>query len=173
MTSSQNPYEPPRASLEVESAPPEEVLRAFLSENSVYYLARWQGLRSGSGGYAGFNWAAAFFSVYWLCYRRLYIWLIPYVVLVMLASFLPILFSGRAAQGIAQILVGVVLFVVVGLSANVILWNRALRVAKEFSSLADIRRAGGISVRSVWIALAVCVGVPVLAAVLVLALTTP
>lgn len=67
-------------------------LHVFVGKNTGYYFGKWESLLSGSAGWAGFNWAAFFFSIPWLLYRRLYkilfIFLGLIVVVAMLEEFL-------------------------------------------------------------------------------------
>lgn len=45
---------------------------AFVGSNYSYYLSNWQKYRS-NRAYKGWNWAACFFRVEWLAYRKMYL----------------------------------------------------------------------------------------------------
>jgi len=46
--------------------------RAFIGPNADYYLTRWTAWAAGESATTGFNWAAFFFNMPWLLYRRMY-----------------------------------------------------------------------------------------------------
>ena len=48
-----------------------EEIAAFVGKNPDYYYTRWTPLLEGQG-WTGFNWAAFFFSAFWLPYRKMY-----------------------------------------------------------------------------------------------------
>lgn len=76
-----NPYAPPEVPLDspvgsasdIESVSYDE-LRLYVGENIRYYNQNWPMTLSGSvySTHFGFNWAAFFFSLYWLLYRKMY-----------------------------------------------------------------------------------------------------
>ncbi len=70
-----NPFASPQdADLIFDSAEDarEEELRAFVGPRSNYYLASWAPRLPGSTARSGWNWAAWFFSGFWLLYRKMY-----------------------------------------------------------------------------------------------------
>ena len=50
----------------------EEELQAFIGPNRDYYLDRWEDRDGDRQGVRKFHWAAFFFSLPWLLYRKLY-----------------------------------------------------------------------------------------------------
>jgi hypothetical protein len=73
-----DPYAPPRAPLDAapgsgsdERLTREEV-KAFVGKNHGYYWAQWSDPRRQGRLFQGFNFAAAFFGLFWLLYRRMY-----------------------------------------------------------------------------------------------------
>lgn len=73
----ENPYAAPLSSLikseGVSSEDPEvEELSAFAGSKADYYLKQWTPLLRGLRPIAGFNWAAALGSGFWIGYRKMY-----------------------------------------------------------------------------------------------------
>ena len=50
----------------------EAEIRAFVGKKADYYLANWSSVLHHTGRATGFNWAAAFFGVLWIPYRKMY-----------------------------------------------------------------------------------------------------
>ncbi len=72
-----NPYSPPAAAtLKVEGRiageAREQLLRAFVGSKADKYFRKWQRYLAGQATDAGFNFAAFFFTVLWLVYRKMY-----------------------------------------------------------------------------------------------------
>jgi hypothetical protein len=73
-----NPYAPPAATdASLPDVIPGEPLRedeinAYVRSNGRYYWRAWQRLRVRGGWLAGFNTAAFFLNIFWLLYRRMY-----------------------------------------------------------------------------------------------------
>ncbi|MDP9195868.1 MAG: hypothetical protein M3O22_03725 [Pseudomonadota bacterium] len=55
----------------------EDDLRAFVGPRADLYLARWRMIAL-SGRSTGWNWPAALLTGFWLLYRRMYLWFLPY-----------------------------------------------------------------------------------------------
>ena len=74
---SPNPYAPPLAAPEPAlprpgAAPTREELEAFVGKRATYYWRKSARNRHDEGLMAGWNWAAAFLSIFWLLYRRMH-----------------------------------------------------------------------------------------------------
>jgi hypothetical protein len=75
-----NPYQPPTTDVSAggqmgawEAEPlTNEELAAFVGPNDGYYVGRWQRTLPDGRFYAGFNWAAAILSMFWLLHRKMY-----------------------------------------------------------------------------------------------------
>lgn len=67
-----NPYR----STHYATAEPEPIgideLRAFIGGNAAYYLRKWAPRLTSPDGECGMNWAAFFFSTFWMFYRKMY-----------------------------------------------------------------------------------------------------
>ena len=70
-----NPYAPPQTESGTSSgdAPTQEEVEAFVGKNHSYYYFKWRTRGRWDELWAGFNWAAAIFNVFWLVYRRMYV----------------------------------------------------------------------------------------------------
>jgi hypothetical protein len=72
-----DPYAPPRSDTVSPDRPlvvtdlTREQVHSFVGRRSGYYWDRWSRAELGRK-FAGFNWAAAFFNLTWLLYRRMY-----------------------------------------------------------------------------------------------------
>jgi hypothetical protein len=77
-----NPYAPPRFDElprltedfgpEAGSKISDSEYRAFIGRNADYYLRKWGSGRFADRPSSGFNWAAFFFSGFWMAYRKMY-----------------------------------------------------------------------------------------------------
>ena len=68
----ENPYR----STQFATSEPEPIgideLRAFIGGNAAYYLRKWTPRLTSPDGECGMNWAAFFFSTFWMFYRKMY-----------------------------------------------------------------------------------------------------
>jgi len=62
-----------------------EVIRAFVQKNADYYLAKWEAMAR-SGSKVSWNWPAFFFGVFWMGYRKMYLYAAIVVVLSLLSD---------------------------------------------------------------------------------------
>jgi hypothetical protein len=84
-----NPYAPPLAAPEPAvplegDAPTRDELTAFAGKNASYYWRKSARGGHGEGLMAGWNWAAAFLSIFWMLYRRMHkeFWIIVGILVV-------------------------------------------------------------------------------------------
>jgi TIR domain-containing protein/uncharacterized protein DUF2628 len=72
----------------------EELVRAAIGPNADWYLARWRRMDE-KGSAISWSWAACMLSVFWLAYRKMWLWLVLFVVanvaLAIVGSFSPML----------------------------------------------------------------------------------
>ena len=162
--SNTNRYQAPSAPVARLDPVADAELSSFLQSNADYYLRKWQRLRSGQSALAGFNWAAAFFPVYWLLYRRFWlvggIWAVVSFVLGALVQAVAALAS--PALMVSAILgAQVLMFVGWGLMANPLLYGRAESVLRSGSQL-ELERRRGTSELAVWAGILVFGVIPIL-----------
>jgi len=156
-------------------APDAETLRRFVGGNSPapadYYLRKWHGLRNGTSGRAGMNWAAFLLGPVWCFYRRLF-WfggvvyalelmagLLAGVVLTTLGE--PLDTSGSIPLAMVPVLL--LVRVCIGIAANVVYYRRACSVIRDSGDHARtpterhqmIAAAGGVSHLGVAVAIAI------------------
>lgn len=152
------PYRPPKAPLtdDAQSSagrPTEEELRSFVGETrdampagENYYLPRWLPLMEHGGGFAGFNWAAAFWTVPWLVYRKMYRFAVVFWIATMLFA------AGTGLlldEGIGRVLLlQLAGFCVGGLLGNMLYYRQATRIILQLrSTAADHERAALLAAR--------------------------
>jgi hypothetical protein len=85
-----NPYEPPKASLGETAERTNDLssfIEAYIDQNVDYYKKYIPNFFSGKR-VLGFNFAAAIFTVPWLAYRKMYVFLMAYIPIPVLAPFL-------------------------------------------------------------------------------------
>jgi hypothetical protein len=179
---SPNPYAPPLAAPEPAvpregDAPTREELEAFVGKKASYYWRKSARNRHDDGLMAGWNWAAAFLSIFWLLYRRMHkeFW-ITMGILVMWGAAEGVL--EEAAQLAPEVARSIERFgnfvfaVVMGMIGNGLYLRRVRREVLQSRQLfsadpqghrAHLAKRGGTS----WIA--ALIGVAVLACVAVLA----
>lgn len=130
----------------------EEVI-AFVGDNADPYLRKWEAhLQS---PYKGWNWAAAFFRLEWMVYRKMYleaflIWLSIFAVGMggaILARTARVRLDDTILNSVAQILIG--------LLGNTLYHRKALRALRKTQDMtqndrvAYLQRKGGTSVLAV------------------------
>ncbi len=134
-----------------ERLPSESALFAFTGSSE--YPQKWRALIEGRSRFAGFNWAAFFFTTLWLAYRRLYLWaLAAFVAGIALKVGLALLVLelGLTGAGFQLPYLLAHLFCVrlpLGLAANVLYYHRAVTRIQGLedaeSQLEAIRERGG------------------------------
>ncbi len=145
-------------------------IQTFVGRNAEYYVSRWASFLKGGTGSAGFNWAAFFLVIWWLCYRKMYAVAAIVVGVIFLETFLEeLIFVGGLGMPetprIVDFLVGISIGAICGLFGNRWYFRHAVKVIRdvhfkerepEARKTALIKRGGTSWVR------------PVLATVLVL-----
>ena len=158
MTQDPSHYAPPGVPLErIGRAGSDAEFEAFVGEKAWlgYYASRWQGVREGRTQLAGFNWPAALFGLFWLGYRRLYFWILPFLALAFALQWIGASLALETGDPLLGLLGSVLFFVLCGLGANPLLYARARNViANAPGDLHAIRQAGGTSETAVWILVA-------------------
>ncbi len=182
---SPNPYAPPLAAPEPPvpregAAPTREELEAFVGKRASYYWRKSGRNRHDDGLMAGWNWAAAFLSIFWMLYRRMHkeFWII-----------VGILVLWGAAEGVVEEMADLqaestrsierfgnfVFAVVMGMIGNGLYLRRVRREVLQSRSLfsadpqghrAHLAKRGGTSWTAALIGVAVLACVAVLAAMI-------
>ncbi len=134
-----------------EDAPSEPVLLAFTG--TPEYPQKWRGLIEGRSRFAGFNWAAFFFTTLWLAYRKMYLWalgaFLAGVALEVGLALLVLKFGLTGAGFQLPYLLAHLLCVrlPLGMAANVLYYHRAIArirsVPNAESQLEAVRQLGG------------------------------
>ncbi|HBE18244.1 MAG TPA: hypothetical protein DEG17_24325 [Cyanobacteria bacterium UBA11149] len=138
--------------------PTEQEIRAFVGNNSGYYLSRWSAFLSGEGNESGFNVAAFLISGLWLPYRKMYkITLIFYGIIVAESILEYILFVGilnyEEPPVVLSNILGIALAMICGVYGNRWYYShtcnkidrlRRLNLSEESLKQA-LRRCGGTS----------------------------
>lgn len=139
-------------------APTQQEIRAFVGNNSGYYLSRWSAFLSGEGNESGFNVAAFWLFGLWLPYRKMYkITLIIYGSIVAESILEYILFVGilnyEEPPVVLSNVVGIALAMICGVYGNRWYYShtcnkidklRRLNLSEESLNQA-LRRCGGTS----------------------------
>lgn len=116
----------------------------FVGENYVYYEKQWRG-RMIQQNFSSWNWAAFFFPLYWLVYRKMYFEGFVFGVISLCGTIFP---------GI-----GLILHILVGIYANSYYRKMELKVLAQTSQLTEweatqyIKKHGGTNVLGIFIAL--------------------
>lgn len=128
---------------------------AFVGTNTAYYLEKWR--TNPNSSYKGWNWAAMFFGVEWMAWRRMYrelaILLPCYLVASVIAGALAWL--AGIEEGMLGELLSSVLRILLGVFGNTLYRNKALHSIRqtggmdETGRLAYMRRQGGTSAAGV------------------------
>ena len=182
---SPNPYAPPLAAPEPPvpregAAPTREELTAFAGKNASYYWRKSARAGHGDGLMAGWNWAAALLSIFWLLYRRMHkeFWIIIGILVVwgMVEGLLEEV-AGLQAESTRSIerFGNFVFAAVMGMIGNGLYLRRVRREVLQSRSLfsadpqghtAHLAKRGGTSWTAALIGVAVLACVAVLAAML-------
>ncbi len=116
----------------------------FVGENYVYYEKQWRG-RMIQQNFSSWNWAAFFFPLYWLVYRKMYFEGFAFGVISLFGAIFP---------GI-----GLILHILVGIYANSYYRKIELKVLAQTPQLTEweatqyIKKHGGTNVLGIFIAL--------------------
>jgi hypothetical protein len=127
----------------------EENLATFVGKNEEYYLRKWE-LFEHSNEKISWNWAAFFFSSYWMMYRKMYIPAVAVFVGSRLVKYLIALAGGKSYR-----LITLIVSVALGMLGNWIYYTYANRKIDDVADAADtedpmiigrtLREMGGVS----------------------------
>lgn len=126
---------------------------AFIGPNTSFYTEKWR-LHS-SHTLKGWNWAAMFFSIEWMVYRKMY----TQAVLMYLATTAVLLLFMRI--DLPSALIRDVFRTIVGVVGNALYRRKALRVVQKNIALPDqerlqvLQNKGGTSVAGVLVCIAI------------------
>lgn len=115
------------------------VVESFVEKNSDYYRAKWQRFHDKPGSIASFNLAASFGQVVWFVYRKLYVPLLWFVV-VIIADVSLVLYVGASQLVSAYLMtawnlsIALLCFAVPGYFGNYWYWNRFRKVERQAAS---------------------------------------
>jgi len=120
----------------------------FVGENYGYYEKQWRG-RMMQQNFSSWNWAAFFFPLYWLVYRKMYLEGFLFGVITLFTPIIP----GS----------GLILHILVGVYANSYYRKKELKVLAQTPQLTEweaiqyIKKHGGTNVLGIFIALLITV----------------
>lgn len=118
-----------------------EEVEAFAGKNSDYYLEKWKSHSEST--VKGWNFAAMFFSVEWMAYRKMYIEaMICFAILIIITMLLGLTFmvSGINISGTLGMLVGDAFRILAGLLGNMLYRKKALRTLHKTGDMDDVQR---------------------------------
>lgn len=126
---------------------------AFVGSNADFYLETWK--QHADTTFKGWNWAAMFFGLEWMVYRKLYgealaLFFLGFCISGVAGFFLPDLLGELAGYGFRA---------VIGALGNMLYRKKALRVLRRMGSqndaerLAELARRGGVSLGSILVML--------------------
>lgn len=128
-----------------------EEAEAFIGKNSDYYLDKWKAHSETS--LKGWNWAAFFFGINWMNYRKMYIEALLYYIITAIAA--AVIYTMLVLLGIwidSNITQTLLTVIFTGVFGNKLHRNKALRVLRKSLSSSESERMsaleakGGVSV---------------------------
>lgn len=128
---------------------------AFVGKNADYYQRRWAAIER-TGNMFSFNWAAFFFAVFWLAYRKMYLYAFLYSVFLFVEGGVELYFD--IPDRIGHILT-LVFAIVAGGYANEVYRRRADMALAEIGGLAEdaavvaLQKRGGVSLAATLVAI--------------------
>ncbi len=138
----------------------EENFATFIEKKTDYYLSRWN-IFENSGEKINWNWAAFFFSAYWMMYRKMYVPAVAVFVGIRLVKYIIALGGGEFYR-----LVAVVGLLFTGALGNWIYYVYASRKIDDIADTAGsddpsligrtVREAGGTS--WMWVIMLIIIG---------------
>jgi len=123
---------------------------AFIGNNSPYYLDKWK--THSNSPRKGWNWAAVFFGIAWMAYRKMYLEAILSSILFMLISFGIEVILGAFQMSLNEQFYPVAFQIFAGGFGNVLYRNKALRILRKTMDLNEkkrldfLRAKGGVSI---------------------------
>ncbi|HEX8425331.1 DUF2628 domain-containing protein [Hymenobacter sp.] len=129
----------------------DEYAWVFFGRNSEYYLQLWQ-LRQ-QGKFIHFSFAAFFLGLFWLAYRRMYLVVSLFILVVFVESLLEEAVTGKPREQAADVLASIIYASLFGLFGNTAyLWDAERKMRKVLrrnlpreEMLVALQRAGGTS----------------------------
>ncbi len=111
---------------------------AFVGKNNSYYLETWESHPNST--FKGWNWAAMFFGIEWMAYRKMYLEaLLYYFILLLISIYLSLMFTALKI-GFDGKIVSDTFRVLVGLFGNALYRKKALRTLYKTKEMSDLDR---------------------------------
>lgn len=138
-------------------------IKAFVGRNNEYYLEKWQSRENSM--YKGWNFAAMFFSIEWMAYRKMYIealvcflvmWLMAVIVGFILEA-LDIRLNSNITRDAFRVFVGAI--------ANALYHRKVMRAINKVSGVNEtkridiLKRDGGVSANGLIVCILIQVGI--------------
>lgn len=127
-----------------------EESEAFIGKNSSFYMDNWKSYSDSA--LKGWNWAAMFFSIEWMAYRKMYMEALLYFIITAFISVCTGVFLASLGIGFSGRLAGDALGLLMGMFANALYRKKALRILHKTDGMDDSQRIrfmkekGGVSV---------------------------
>jgi len=143
-----------------------EEAETYIGQNILFYLDKWK--THSESSLKGWNWAAFFFGIQWMTYRKMYIEALLYYLLTVVIGIIISLILGLFGIRVDGNLLRSILQLFVGIFGNAIYRKKALRVLRksgyldETGRLSVLQTKGGVSVVGVIVGLLLQVAVAVL-----------
>ncbi len=145
----------------------EDVIRAFVQKNADYYITKWK-LMAATDSKVSWNWPAFLFGGFWMLYRKMYLYFFILLFVSFIVGIIPFL----------SLILGLALWIGLGVFGNYLyakftyekLMKLKLIHKDEESLKLAASQAGGTSVLAVAIALAIFIGLYILAIIAIIAL---
>ena len=138
----------------------DERLRAAIGPRADYYLRHWRAMDE-AGKSWDWNWAACFANLYWLAFRKMWLG----VVLFILAN-IAVSVIGAMVPALSKytLVMAILLTFVTGSYGNPFYRRQTEKLVASGASIEDLKRRGGTSPIALLVALALTVGLGVVAA---------
>ena len=130
-----------------------EEAETFVGKNDFFYLGKWR--KYSESTFKGWNWAAFFFGISWMAYRRMYTEALLYYLFIAFAGVLIVVTFGAIGIRVNGDLLRSILQLFVVIFGNAIYRKKALRVLRKTIHLSETDRLsvleakGGTSVAGV------------------------
>ncbi|RUM60913.1 MAG: DUF2628 domain-containing protein [Persephonella sp.] len=137
----------------------EETIKSFVQKNSDYYLIKWK-LMAETGSKISWNWPAFFFGIYWMVYRKMYVYALIILIIGLLLSLIPLI----------NIIAGLVVWIGFGMFGNYVYAMHTYKKLKELSLISsnpeDLKKLalqkGGTSVLAVFILIGIFLAIEII-----------
>ena len=143
-----------------------EEAEAFIGKNSPYYLEKWK--TKSDSTLKGWNWAAFFFGIQWMAYRKMYTEAVLYYFITVIVGLIVGAILWILRIRIDDNLLRTILQLFVGVFGNAIYRNKALRILRKARFLDEperliiFREKGGASTISVVVCISLQIAVAAL-----------